>query len=148
MDAIGNSASRRPPRACVEREPAVGHNVVRPTRPRRRRCLDRKVRVAFSYVVLGEDLDLDRLRQKIRVPYQALQSSVARLQRIQQANDALRRTGRFSVLAKRLEVQMSELGGGANGSGAEDNQEDKERAIAKAALSIAELSMCLCVWCG
>ncbi|KAH0827442.1 Golgi transport complex subunit 5-domain-containing protein [Lanmaoa asiatica] len=92
----------------------------------------------------------EKLRQKIRVPYQALQANVTRLQRIQQANDALRRTVRFAVLAKRLEAQMSELGGyestssgkragiGVNGP-AGDHQEDKERMIAKAALSIAEL---------
>lgn len=101
----------------------------------------------------------DRLRQKIRVPYEALQANVARLQRVQQANDALRRMARFAVLTKRLEAQMSELGGyagagvgaggdgetrgGANGAG--DTQEDKERTIAKAALSIAELSTC-CVF--
>jgi hypothetical protein len=99
---------------------------------------------------------IEKLRQKIRVPYQALQANVARLQRIQQANDALRRTARFAVLAKRLEAQMNELGGYANaGSGREkragigangplgDHQEDKERTIAKAALSIAELSALL-----
>ncbi|KAF8441583.1 hypothetical protein L210DRAFT_3537615 [Boletus edulis BED1] len=67
--------------------------------------------------------------------------------------------GRFGVLVKRLEVQMSELGGngtgtgGANGggekrggvgaNGAGEYQEDKERTIAKAALSIAELSALL-----
>jgi hypothetical protein len=96
----------------------------------------------------------NRLRQKIRVPYQALQASVTRLQRIQQANDALRRTARFAVLAKRLETQMNELGGytgtgnrgekragaGANGP-AGDHQDDKERTIAKNALSIAELGV-------
>jgi hypothetical protein len=94
------------------------------------------------------------------VPYQALQANVARLQRIQQANDALRRTARFAVLAKRLEAQMNELGGYANaGSGREkragigangplgDHQEDKERTIAKAALSIAELSACCVFGC-
>ncbi|KAF9245062.1 Golgi transport complex subunit 5-domain-containing protein [Melanogaster broomeanus] len=72
---------------------------------------------------------IEKLRQKIRVPYQALQENVTRLQRIQQANDALRRTARFAVLAKRLEAQMSE--------------KEKERTIAKAALSIAELSALL-----
>ncbi|KAF8556095.1 hypothetical protein OG21DRAFT_1506874 [Imleria badia] len=99
---------------------------------------------------------IEKLRQKIRVPYQALQASVTRLQRIQQANDALRRTARFAVLAKRLETQMNELGGytgtgnrgekragaGANGP-AGDHQDDKERTIAKAALSIAELGALL-----
>ncbi|KAF8135793.1 Golgi transport complex subunit 5-domain-containing protein [Boletus edulis] len=97
------------------------------------------------------DSSIEKLRQKIRVPYQALQANVARLERIQQANDALRRMGRFGVLVKRLEVQMSELGGngtgtggvngGANGAG--EYQEEKERTIAKAALTIAELSALL-----
>lgn len=60
---------------------------------------------------------------------------------------------RFAVLVKRLEVQMSELSGyegtdsgGEKRAGVGTNgpagilQEDKERTIAKAALSIAELS--------
>jgi hypothetical protein len=95
---------------------------------------------------------LQRLRQKIRVPYQALQTNVTRLQRIQQANDALRRTARFAVLVKRLETQMSELASYEGASSAKekqaattdepsaDHQEEKERTVAKAALSIAELS--------
>ncbi|KIJ67605.1 hypothetical protein HYDPIDRAFT_84403 [Hydnomerulius pinastri MD-312] len=98
---------------------------------------------------------IEKLRQKIRLPYQALQSHVTRLQRIHQANDALRRTARFAVLAKRLESQMSELASyelasrekekqstsASGGSG--DHQEEKERTIAKAALSIAELGSLL-----
>ncbi|KAF9222669.1 hypothetical protein BS17DRAFT_176069 [Gyrodon lividus] len=98
---------------------------------------------------------IEKLRQKIRMPYQALQANVARLQRIQQANDALRRTARFAVLAKRLEIQMSELASyeGANSTKEKrpnstnepsaEHQEEKERTIAKAALSIAELGALL-----
>ena len=117
-------------------------------------------RVFFSLLIARQAKDaLGRLRQKIRVPYRALQANVTRLQRIQQANDALRRAARFAVLAKRLEAQMSELGGYANAGGgrekragvgangpAGDHQEDKERTIAKAALSIAELSACCVFW--
>ncbi|KAF8135797.1 hypothetical protein EV363DRAFT_1294575 [Boletus edulis] len=39
------------------------------------------------------------------------------LERVQQANGARRRMGRFGVLVKRLEVQMSELGGNGFGTG-------------------------------
>ncbi|KAH7888451.1 Golgi transport complex subunit 5-domain-containing protein [Phlebopus sp. FC_14] len=100
---------------------------------------------------------IDKLRQKIRVPYRALQTHVTRLHKIQQANDALRRTARFAVLAKRLEAQMNELGGYETTSGdkgqdgtsnttsghSRDHQEEKERTIAKAALSITELTALL-----
>ncbi|KAG9316298.1 hypothetical protein JVU11DRAFT_2329 [Chiua virens] len=74
-----------------------------------------------------------------------LQTNVVRLQRIQQANDALRRTARFGVLVKRLEAQMSELAGyeRTGTPSAAGDQEDKERTIAKAALSIAELGALL-----
>ncbi|KIJ19018.1 hypothetical protein PAXINDRAFT_128297 [Paxillus involutus ATCC 200175] len=101
------------------------------------------------------EFSVEKLRQKIRVPYQALQTNVTRLQRIQQANDALRRTARFAVLVKRLETQMSELASYEGASSAKekqaattdepsaDHQEEKERTVAKAALSIAELSALL-----
>ncbi|KIK94986.1 hypothetical protein PAXRUDRAFT_827467 [Paxillus rubicundulus Ve08.2h10] len=101
------------------------------------------------------EFSIGKLRQKISVPYQALQTNVIRLQRIQQANDALRRTARFAVLVKRLETQMSELASYEGASGAKekqttstnepplDHQEEKERTVAKAALSIAELSALL-----
>ncbi|KAN0090816.1 Golgi transport complex subunit 5 domain containing protein [Tylopilus felleus] len=92
------------------------------------------------------DASIEKLRQKIRVPYVALQANVARLARVQQAHDALRRIARFAVLAKRLEAQMAELGGYSGtgrGGPAGEHQEDKERTIAKAALSVAELSALL-----
>ncbi|KAF7375982.1 ACT domain-containing protein [Mycena sanguinolenta] len=97
------------------------------------------------------DLDpsLDKLRLKVRVPYQSLKTSVSRLQRLQQASDVLRRTSRFVVLARRLQNQMTEI----NSENSDpipkksesqinvlgDPEDEKERTIAKAALSIAEL---------
>ncbi|OJA08043.1 hypothetical protein AZE42_08584 [Rhizopogon vesiculosus] len=102
------------------------------------------------------DASLEKLRQKIRVPYQSLETSVVRLQRIRQASDALRRTSRFVVLSRRLETQMSELAAFDKPSTTEkkkmpnvsedlsvDQQDDKERTIAKAALTIAELGALL-----
>ena len=111
-----------------------------------------------------------RLRLKIRVPYQSLQKHVTKLDRLQQASDILRRTSRFVILARRLELQLAEMNkadttesqdtssaktkGQANGASAStssgtgaradtpsmESEDDKERAIAKAALTIAELS--------
>lgn len=94
----------------------------------------------------------DRLRVKVHVPYEILQTLVARLQRFQQASDVLRRTSRFVILARRLQVQMNEVQGiktvdkvpteelaTATVLHGKDIENEKERAIAKAALSIAEL---------
>lgn len=81
-----------------------------------------------------------------------LQTLVTRLQRFHQASDVLRRTSRFVILARRLQVQMNEIQG-IKGSDktptdelatatlvhGKDIEDEKERAIAKAALSIAEL---------
>ncbi|KAG0708347.1 Golgi transport complex subunit 5-domain-containing protein [Suillus ampliporus] len=102
------------------------------------------------------DASLEKLRQKIRVPYQNLETNAIRLQRIRQASDALRRISRFVVLSRRLETQMSELATFDQPSAAEkkkkfnnleglpaDQQDDKERTIAKAALTIAELGALL-----
>ncbi|KAG1776989.1 Golgi transport complex subunit 5-domain-containing protein [Suillus placidus] len=101
------------------------------------------------------DASLEKLRQKIRVPYQTLETSAIRLQRTRQASDALRRISRFVVLSRRLETQMSELvtfdkSGTTekkkpnNSEGlSTDQQDDKERTIAKAALTIAELGALL-----
>lgn len=91
-----------------------------------------------------------------------MQADVERLQRLQQVSDVLRRTSRFTVLAKRLQAQMAELGNNADGvqpqlkapeakvnSGALDGRRsatpgldyegEKERSLAQAALTIAEL---------
>lgn len=92
-----------------------------------------------------------RLRNKIHIPYTSLQSYVTRLQRLQQASDVLRRTARFVVLARRLESQVRDMkkddtdvkikeeskSNGVDAAALEDD--GKERTIAKAALSIAEL---------
>ncbi|EKM54451.1 uncharacterized protein PHACADRAFT_210250 [Phanerochaete carnosa HHB-10118-sp] len=119
------------------------------------------------------DGSLDKLRQKIRTPYLTLSSHVTRLEQLQQASDILRRTSRFVVLTRRLQMQLTEMdhaskedaivsvstsgatpnntinGGGISGSsrkstdslvtGAMIEEDEKERTIAKAALSIAEL---------
>jgi hypothetical protein len=93
-----------------------------------------------------------RLRLKIRVPYHTLQEDIVRLEKLHQASDVLRRTARFVVLARRLETQMAELDAAttvtttntaAPATPSLDAQEDeKERTIAKAALTIAELGVC------
>ncbi len=86
-----------------------------------------------------------------------------RLSRLQSAADVLRRTARFVVVARRLQMQMQELDraqldikpsssraqGSSNGgretltgSISEDllvSEGEKERALAKAALSVSEL---------
>ncbi|KAJ7668407.1 Golgi transport complex subunit 5-domain-containing protein [Mycena polygramma] len=99
------------------------------------------------------DSSLDKLRLKVRVPYQALQTNVSRLQKLQQASDVLRRTSRFVVLARRLQTQMTEMEVNSNEDSVsaprkmdsqmnllgQDPEDEKERTIAKAALSIAEL---------
>ncbi|SJK97285.1 uncharacterized protein ARMOST_00536 [Armillaria ostoyae] len=102
------------------------------------------------------DLDhsLEKLRVKIRVPYQSLQTNVSRLQKLQQASDVLRRTSRFVILARRLQIQMAEIESGSStpdqpsplirsksdeSALGQDLEDGKERTIAKAALSIAEL---------
>lgn len=104
-------------------------------------------------MVLVHPLNNSRLRVKVHIPYETLQSLVTRLQQFQQASDVLRRTSRFVILARRLQVQMKEiqeqkgsdrdpmddLVSATIGHG-KDIEDDKERAIAKAALSIAELS--------
>ncbi|KAJ6593688.1 Golgi transport complex subunit 5-domain-containing protein [Mycena capillaripes] len=99
------------------------------------------------------DSSLEKLRLKVRVPYQSLQTNVARLQKLQQASDVLRRTSRFVVLARRLQNQMTEMEISGNENPdptpkktdsqvnllGQDPEDEKERTIAKAALSIAEL---------
>ncbi|KAK7472882.1 hypothetical protein VKT23_000990 [Stygiomarasmius scandens] len=105
-----------------------------------------------------QDLDssVDKLRVKVSVPYQSLQDNVSRLQKFQQASEILRRTSRFVILARRLQSQMTEMesqdaqqtpqrpvqsrsDSSTSVSGLLDPEDEKERAIAKAALSIAEL---------
>ena len=108
-------------------------------------------------------LSFPRLRQKFRYPYQSMQANVKRLQRLQQASDVLRRTSRFTVLAKRLQTQMAEVGDSPGGAAPQpkasesksnsgvldgrrsatpglDYEGEKERSLAQAALTVAELS--------
>jgi hypothetical protein len=91
-----------------------------------------------------------------------MQANVKRLQRLQQASDVLRRTSRFTVLAKRLQAQMAEVGDSSSGTTQQpkvpetkansgtlegrrsatpglDYEGEKERSLAQAALTIAEL---------
>lgn len=90
---------------------------------------------------------------KIRAPYRSLQGHVNRLHKLQQASDVLRRISRFLILARRLELQMAELNkpldtpidtptepSKSAGAPYEESGDEKERTIAKAALTIAELS--------
>ncbi|PBK95675.1 hypothetical protein ARMGADRAFT_1164211 [Armillaria gallica] len=100
------------------------------------------------------DHSLEKLRVKVRIPYQSLQTNVSRLQKLQQASDVLRRTSRFVILARRLQIQMAEMESGSSTQDqplplirsksdesalGQDLEDGKERTIAKAALSIAEL---------
>lgn len=74
---------------------------------------------------------------------------MTRLHRLQQASDVLRRTARFVVLARRLQSQVQDMKkddsdtkikGESRSNGVTALEDDgKERTIAKAALSIAEL---------
>ncbi|TBU41671.1 Golgi transport complex subunit 5-domain-containing protein [Dichomitus squalens] len=112
------------------------------------------------------DSSLEKLRVKIRMPYQSLQKHVTKLDQIQQASNILRRTSRFVILVRRLEVQLAEMNktdtsaaiesaksnsastsAGTSAGRAEtplaENEDEKERAIAKAALTIAELTTLL-----
>ncbi|EUC58329.1 3-beta hydroxysteroid dehydrogenase/isomerase family containing protein [Rhizoctonia solani AG-3 Rhs1AP] len=84
---------------------------------------------------------LDRLRLKVHVPYQNLASLFSQLQKLRQAADVLRRTSRFVALARRLEGSLDSVTPGA-GAGTEDGNA-KERAVARAALSAAELASLL-----
>ncbi|THV06795.1 hypothetical protein K435DRAFT_711109 [Dendrothele bispora CBS 962.96] len=102
------------------------------------------------------DSSVDKLRVKISEPYQSLQANVSRLRKFQQAAEILRRTSRFVVLARRLQAQTIEMDSQETQptlrrpsqsrsdsttsiTGLLDPEDEKERTIAKAALSIAEL---------
>lgn len=108
---------------------------------------------------LGEvESSVDRLRRKIAAPYVTLSTSLEKLPKLQRASDLARRAGRFVTLARRLDVQMTELNAAnsramdsssgrtssrrqaANGAagGTLDN-EAGERALSEAALTLAEL---------
>ncbi|KAF7321504.1 ACT domain-containing protein [Mycena kentingensis (nom. inval.)] len=101
------------------------------------------------------DISIEKLRLKVRVPYQSLQTNVSRLQKLQQTSDVLRRMSRFVVLARRLQGQMAEMELPPTNTASaalnetpinvlgQDIEDEKERTIAKAALSIAELTALL-----
>ena len=127
--------------------------------------------------VYNDHLFYGRLRAKIRTPYQTLCGHVAKLERLQQASDLLRRTSRFVVLTRRLQPQLAEMDrvgdttpsavdskilpvgsksselandstrrstdsvSTLTGVGTLTDDDEKEKVIAKAALSIAELGM-------
>ncbi|KAF8054168.1 Golgi transport complex subunit 5-domain-containing protein [Lyophyllum atratum] len=78
------------------------------------------------------DSSLEKLRLKIR-------SNVSRLQKLQQASDVLRRTSRFVVLARRKSAKTETPDHTGLSTQGRDLEDEKERTIAKAALSIAEL---------
>jgi hypothetical protein len=90
---------------------------------------------------------MSRLRAKVHAPFAAIQRDVLRLHRLRQASDALRRSSRFILLARRLEFQTSQLSStpsAADGQ-TQDSLQDagRESAISKAALTIAELDALL-----
>ncbi|KAF8629271.1 hypothetical protein AX17_005850 [Amanita inopinata Kibby_2008] len=102
------------------------------------------------------DKSLEKLRSKIQHPYHTLRTHVTRLQYLQQASDFLRRTSRFITLARRLQIQMNELDNLlASGQTVKDDSsnkllnvnrevvDEKDRVLAKAALSLADLTVCL-----
>ncbi|KAL6308073.1 Golgi transport complex subunit 5-domain-containing protein [Sparassis latifolia] len=113
------------------------------------------------------DLSLEKLRLKIRVPYQTLQTHVSNLERLQQASDILRRMSRFVILTRRLEIQLAEMNKGEASDTADTpkskndadrplstlthtdsalgnaDEDEKERTISKAALTVAELTALL-----
>lgn len=78
---------------------------------------------------------LGRLHQKIHVPHEQLAVLVRRLHVLAQASDLTRRASRFVLVAKRLDVQMKRVSEAESGEG----EGAKERELAKAALSVAEL---------
>ncbi|BGP41947.1 hypothetical protein JCM10449v2_005944 [Rhodotorula kratochvilovae] len=94
-----------------------------------------------------------RLKRKIATPHQSLASSLLLLTRLRRAASLARRGQRFMVLARRLEGQMAEIDGaaqkGAGRAGAqvlangEKAGERRERAMAEAALTLAEIESLL-----
>jgi hypothetical protein len=103
---------------------------------------------SFSFIAFVELFD--RLRVKVHVPYETLQALLNRLHKFQEASDLLRRTSRFVTLAKRLQTHMNEIQGikgFTEGEGlatatvlhGRDIEDERDRAIAKAALTISEL---------
>ncbi|BGP09947.1 hypothetical protein JCM10049v2_005825 [Rhodotorula toruloides] len=89
-----------------------------------------------------------RLKRKIAAPHDALASSLLLLTRLRRAASLARRAQRFTFLARRLEGQMSEIDGAAQSAAGvavngEQASERRERAMAEAALTLAEIESLL-----
>lgn len=91
---------------------------------------------------------LYRLKRKIATPHEALSSSLLLMTRLRRAASLARRAQRFVVLARRLEGQMGEIDGSFQENGlrssvgvseGERGTERRERAMAEAALTLAEI---------
>ncbi|WVR05941.1 hypothetical protein IAU60_002967 [Kwoniella sp. DSM 27419] len=82
---------------------------------------------------------IDRLQSKIHTPYTQLSTLVARQQVLGVATDLTRRASRFVVLARRLEGQLKSMEESEKGT----TEGERERELAKAALSVAELDALL-----
>ncbi|KZT08476.1 uncharacterized protein LAESUDRAFT_757710 [Laetiporus sulphureus 93-53] len=128
-----------------------------------------ELEASLSSVQNGLDELDSSLRTKIRLLFQSLQNNVSKLGRIQQASDILRRMSRFVILTRRLEVQLADMNKGESAdtetstaiskkdqskpnesplaliqptelTSVGEGEDEKERTIAKAALTIAELT--------
>lgn len=86
---------------------------------------------------------IDRLHTKIHAPHAQLALLVRRLALLALASDLSRRAARFVLVARRLETQMERVRDGAAGEGGSIGDGEKERELAKAALSVAELDTLL-----
>lgn len=87
------------------------------------------------------DHGVERLRQKIAVPHEELSTSLQRLERLQQNSDLVRRAARLVRLARRLEMQTLDLENARSANATTS----KDRALAEAALTLAELGRSLCI---
>lgn len=151
------------PAGSVARSPR-GRPRTRPHRHQRARVLSRTVRPPPALPA-----ELGSLRRKISVPHAALSSSLIRLKDLEHTSSLAKRAWRFSVLARRLDAQMIEVdakdsegaeepapqsragprssltgeGSSARGSLSEATGEGRkgrrERAMAEAALTLAEI---------
>ncbi|GAA5937757.1 uncharacterized protein JCM15063_002108 [Sporobolomyces koalae] len=94
---------------------------------------------------------VSRLHRKIALPYESLASSLLMLTRVRRAASLARRAQRFVVLARRLEGQMAEIDRTpapatlhrSVGSTEERGTERRERAMAEAALTLADIETLL-----
>lgn len=95
---------------------------------------------------------LERLQTKIHDPHAQLSILVTRLNLLAQASDLTRRAARFVLVARRLEEQMgkvktaSAMTNGTKGGTDLTEEGEKDRELAKAALSVAELGEHFIAW--